>query len=75
MIPTARCPNDNYSGPQTFARCPNDNYSGPQTFARRPNDYYSGPKTFVRCPNDSYRVTVNLQWSIVQKYIEKVFTH
>ena len=72
MIPTVRCPNDNYSGPQTFARCPNDNYSGPQTFARCPNDNYSGQKTFVRCPNGNYRF--NLQWSIVQKYIEKV-TH
>ena len=47
MIPTARCPNDNYSGPQTFARCPNDNYSGPQTFARCPNDNYSEPSTNI----------------------------
>ena len=73
MIPTARCPNDNYSGPQTFARCPNDNYSGPQTFARCPNDNYSGQKTFVRCPNGNYRF--NLQWFIVQKYRQKVSKH
>ena len=73
MIPTVRCPNDNYSGPQTFALCPSDNYSGPQTFARCPSDNYSGQKTFVRCPNGNYRF--NLQWFIVQKYRQKVSKH